>query len=230
MPEKYYRTVFQLEVLSSEPLGDADLTQLDYEISEGRCSGELHQAVEEEVDEPTMARLLMNQRSDPEFLIGHAEGDECSNCQNGTIERVGTEARCCGECGHVWDLRYEPKDREVIFLALHGNKYWTLVHHPVPVEVRLDGMQAWADEHLLPKLRPSGYFKVCPWQKWLEREQGYAREHIAEEAAAKRMDELLLSCIQDGLKGATGTGCSGADLKRLLDYTEKLDKQIKERE
>ena len=164
MAEKYYRNVYVFELLSTEEMESMDLSQLDYEASEGHCSGMFLDGVTEEVDENTMARLLLNQGSDPEFLLGNGDGEECPNCECGTIERADTEARC-GECGHVWDLRYLPKERQVIFLALHNNKYWTLVHHPVPVEVRMDQMQAWADEHLAPKLGAVGYFKLFPYEE-----------------------------------------------------------------
>ncbi len=68
--KKYYRTVYRIEVLSGEPLGCIDLTRLDYEISEGHCSGRFLDTSEEEVTAEHMEHLLLAQNSDPCFLLG----------------------------------------------------------------------------------------------------------------------------------------------------------------
>jgi hypothetical protein len=149
--KKYYRNVFIYEVLSDEYLDGMDLEGIHYSIhsaaqlfvytcTDGHFSGMFLDGIEEEVDEHTMARLLENQASDPAFLIKDGEGEDT-------------------------DKTFEAKNREIIFIALHGDKFWTLIHHPVPVEVRMDCMQTWADENLLPKLQSSGYFKIYPHEE-----------------------------------------------------------------
>lgn len=74
----YYRTVIKVEVLSESPL-DADMVSLDdisYFITFGNCSGLVTQESAEEVDAPTMARLLLAQGSDPEFFGLNEAGEE----------------------------------------------------------------------------------------------------------------------------------------------------------
>ena len=67
---KFYRQTFSIEVLSEDsPLPeDISLEGLAYEITEGDRSGSVKMSAEDEVDGPTMARLLMKQGSDPGFF------------------------------------------------------------------------------------------------------------------------------------------------------------------
>jgi hypothetical protein len=162
---KFYRTVLWVEVLSEEELGSVSLGDLEEMCGTGHCSGTFIRTIEEEVDSSLMSHLLLKQGSDPEFLLQHDEGDECPLCQAGTIEKVGGEARCCGECGNVWDLRPIPPTREIIFVAANLNHSWTMLHHPVPVEVRDDMLSWWAEENLLPQLKSSGYFLIMPYDE-----------------------------------------------------------------
>ena len=68
--KKYYRTVFKIEVLSSEPIEDGiGLEEIAYEISEGHCSGMFLDDEVEECDEKRITELLENQGSDASFLI-----------------------------------------------------------------------------------------------------------------------------------------------------------------
>jgi len=68
---KFYRQLFNIEVLSEgEPLNDVSLQDIDYEITNGHCSGIVKEAVREEVTAEKMAELLKTQGSDPEFLLG----------------------------------------------------------------------------------------------------------------------------------------------------------------
>jgi len=65
---KFYRTIVTVEVLSEQPLKVDDLDDLHHAITTGDCSGKVDFGNSEEVDGPTMAKLLMAQGSDPEFF------------------------------------------------------------------------------------------------------------------------------------------------------------------
>ena len=71
-PVKYYRTVFKFEVLSTDPgLGNAglSLSDINYEVTEGHASGMFLETEHKEVTKIQMRNLLLNQGTDPEFLI-----------------------------------------------------------------------------------------------------------------------------------------------------------------
>jgi hypothetical protein len=73
----FYRTVFRIEVLSEGPLPeDISLEDVAYEIMDGDYSGNIKRVSEDEVDGPTMARLLREQGSDPEFFRLTDDGQE----------------------------------------------------------------------------------------------------------------------------------------------------------
>ena len=72
----FYRTVIKVEVLSEEPFNYNDLSSVSRQIEED-CSGKVTDEVDnEEVDGPTMARLLMEQGSDPGFFRLTEEGGD----------------------------------------------------------------------------------------------------------------------------------------------------------
>ena len=74
---KFHRTVFQVEVLSADPLdGDMTLEDIDNAITTGDCSGVFNMTVNEIVDGLTMAMLLQAQGSDPEFFALDEESDD----------------------------------------------------------------------------------------------------------------------------------------------------------
>ena len=74
---KFYRTVVQIEILSDEPYEGDDLDTIHYDITEGDCSGKLGDVVSnEEVDGPTMAKLLLSQDSDPGFFDLTEDGED----------------------------------------------------------------------------------------------------------------------------------------------------------
>lgn len=75
---KFYKTIVQIEVLSTEEIGDVTLDDIVYMITEGHCSGQWQIASIEEVIAPVMAQLLMNQGSDPEFFGLDQDGNEIS--------------------------------------------------------------------------------------------------------------------------------------------------------
>jgi hypothetical protein len=67
----YYRNVFEVEVLSNEPLPDAvDLADLAYEITEGGSSGQVSVTTRnQQLTAEQMRAALIRQGSDPEFLV-----------------------------------------------------------------------------------------------------------------------------------------------------------------
>jgi len=73
MTVKYYRTVIEFEVLSTEPLGPVSLRDLDYQTMEGHMSGTFLDTTEEVVTKERMIELLTAQGTDPEFLIEDEE-------------------------------------------------------------------------------------------------------------------------------------------------------------
>ena len=86
--KKYYRTVFRYEVLSEDKdcLDGLSLRQIWHATFEGPCSGSFLETHEEEVDGPTMARLLESQGSDPSYFR------ICSDC-GGEID-LGDDEMC----------------------------------------------------------------------------------------------------------------------------------------
>lgn len=72
----FYRTVFQVVVLSEEPLSKMSLEDLGYEIYDGSCSGAFTKQDSIEVDGATMAALLIDQGSDPSFFQLTGDGED----------------------------------------------------------------------------------------------------------------------------------------------------------
>ena len=144
MASELTRTLFQLEVLSNGPLEAPSLRELAEACTTGPCSGCLKVAAEEVVDPRTMARLLINQGSDPEFLLD--EGDPLAG---------------------TWD---ENHSRPVEFLVVHEDGSWDLFIESVPVEVRWDGLQKWAADALAATVELFGqsstsWLAVIPWSE-----------------------------------------------------------------
>ena len=67
---KLFRQVFEVEVLSEgAPLpNDVSLSRIEYEITDGCCSGMIEEMICEEVSPERMRELLIEQGSDPDFL------------------------------------------------------------------------------------------------------------------------------------------------------------------
>lgn len=74
-----YKTVYTIEVLSDEPLDNITLGDIEYEITEGHCSGVFREKSREELTEFQMAKALIRQGSDPEFLL--PEWVQCPYCE-----------------------------------------------------------------------------------------------------------------------------------------------------
>jgi hypothetical protein len=77
---KFYRTVYQVEVLSEEKFdesGGLSLTDIDEEITIGHSSGRVIKLIDnEEKTGPEMVALLQNQGSDPEFFRLDKKGND----------------------------------------------------------------------------------------------------------------------------------------------------------
>lgn len=71
MPRKFYKTVYTIVVLSEDkPIADdITLTDLEYLITSGPCSGQVEVTEVVEVDGPTMRELLHEQGSSAEFFM-----------------------------------------------------------------------------------------------------------------------------------------------------------------
>jgi hypothetical protein len=73
----FYRTVFQVEVLSEGPYPqDAELDDIQADIMYGPCSGEIHCLGVEELNGKQAAEALLGQHSCPSFFRIDDEGND----------------------------------------------------------------------------------------------------------------------------------------------------------
>ena len=72
---KFYRTVINVVVLSEDEYDPQSLEQVASDIYDGDCSGQWD-SESTEVDAPTMAKLLMEQASDPGFFMLTEDGED----------------------------------------------------------------------------------------------------------------------------------------------------------
>ena len=73
----YYKTTIVFEVLTDQPLPDElSLTDIINETMTGHASGDVKSFDETEVSKKEMAQLLIDQRSDPAFLIEDYEEED----------------------------------------------------------------------------------------------------------------------------------------------------------
>ena len=72
----FYKTVFTIEVLSEEeyPLR-AELERINYDITEGHCSGIVYCTEQKQLTGRAMAEELFKQGSDPEFFELDGDGN-----------------------------------------------------------------------------------------------------------------------------------------------------------
>lgn len=73
---KFYRQVITTTVLSEDMNSYSDLQDVYDDIMTGECSGQTTYGGWEEVDGPTMAKLLQEQGSDPSFFRLNEDGTE----------------------------------------------------------------------------------------------------------------------------------------------------------
>jgi len=76
---KFYKTTYVFEVLSEEPIEDADLKDVLDECTAGCLSGDVKSQECVEVDGKTVAALLNDQRSDPGFFNIDDEGNDADD-------------------------------------------------------------------------------------------------------------------------------------------------------
>jgi len=66
---KFFRTIFEIEILSQEALPDTmTLEDLDFEMREGGCSGKITKTEGEEIGAFTCSKSLIKQGTDPELF------------------------------------------------------------------------------------------------------------------------------------------------------------------
>lgn len=75
---KFYRQVFEVEVLSDEPIQFLDLAEIADAITGGGCSGVVETLVYEEIDGAMAAKLLQKQENDPMFFRLTSEGEDAT--------------------------------------------------------------------------------------------------------------------------------------------------------
>ena len=74
---KFYKRIFQVEVLSEDPIPEEmDLDELHYQVTDGSWSGMMTAQDQEEVDGARMAELLRHQQSDPSFFRLTDKGED----------------------------------------------------------------------------------------------------------------------------------------------------------
>ena len=82
----FCRTIITIEVLSEGPYDIQTLQQLERDIIDGDCSGKWDVTACQEVDGPTMAKLLREQHSDPAFFCLHPNGTDLAELENRACE------------------------------------------------------------------------------------------------------------------------------------------------
>ena len=75
---KFYRTVFEIEVLSEKPIDQEDVLDSMFQISEGNSAGVTTVTVNEELDGKKAADALLKQERDPDFFCLDADGNDIS--------------------------------------------------------------------------------------------------------------------------------------------------------
>ena len=73
---RFHRTLIQVEVLSEEPYNPESLAEVANDIVQGDCSGKWDVKLQTEVTGRTMAKLLQDQGSDPEFFMLTEDGED----------------------------------------------------------------------------------------------------------------------------------------------------------
>jgi len=77
MSRKFYKTTFQIEILSEDKIPEwMNLEKIAYEITTGEWSGTCERTKTKELSSKECAEELMNQGSDPEFFGIDENGNE----------------------------------------------------------------------------------------------------------------------------------------------------------
>ena len=98
-----YKTTFTVEVLSDFPVEDLTLNQIDHEICFGECSGVTSVNHVRQLTEFEMAKELLRQGSDVNFML--PEWEPCPNphCAGGHVT-VQDHLMACYICQGVGDV------------------------------------------------------------------------------------------------------------------------------
>jgi hypothetical protein len=83
MPRKFYKSIIEITVLSEDkPVESLDLLDINYLITFGDCSGKVEIKEEKEVSPQEMARLLIEQSSEPEFFNLDEDGKDLDGMED----------------------------------------------------------------------------------------------------------------------------------------------------
>lgn len=74
--EVFFKTTYELEVLSDRDITGLDIQTLAYEITNGDFSGAFSVLRVERLNKEEVAAALIAQGSDPAFLLGEDDGQE----------------------------------------------------------------------------------------------------------------------------------------------------------
>jgi hypothetical protein len=75
---KFFRTVFQVEVLSEDLIDQPALKDLDYMITEGDCSGVVKRISQKTLNGRQAAKALISQASNPGFFNLTDKGEDAT--------------------------------------------------------------------------------------------------------------------------------------------------------
>ena len=73
---KFYKTVIQITVLSEEPFEYENLSQVDYAITDGGCSGDYKTVTAKIINGKEAAKELLRQGSDTDFFELTENGED----------------------------------------------------------------------------------------------------------------------------------------------------------
>lgn len=76
---KFYKTIVMVEVLSDSPIGNPSLSEVEYLISEGGCTGEYWVESVSELTPKEMAQCCIEHGSDPEFFEIDSDGNSVND-------------------------------------------------------------------------------------------------------------------------------------------------------
>jgi hypothetical protein len=73
--KKFFKTTITIEIISDRKYNSVDLEQINYDITEGDCSGVVNVQNYQELTPEETAKALIAQGSDPEFLGLNTDGE-----------------------------------------------------------------------------------------------------------------------------------------------------------
>lgn len=72
---KFFKTIITIEILSERKYNSTDLTRINYDITDGDCSGKVEISSYQELTPKEAAKELLAQGSDPEFFNLDKDGN-----------------------------------------------------------------------------------------------------------------------------------------------------------